>query len=155
MAVRPEHFFTSTPFVRWTLIPALLLFAISIPVMMDQWTLGRALLVTGLSTTAVLYAGALAWPSRLRWAGRAVAGLVFVFYAIYAIDQWFFSEAPFVLVEPRSSASPRNALLGLLVIGVPSLIYALRRRTTTPVSDGGDHSHRDDAQHAREAARRA
>ncbi len=105
MAVRPEHFFTSTPFIRRTLIPALLLFAISIPLMMDQWSLGRALLVTGLSTTAVLYAGALAWPNRLRWAGRVVAGLVFLFYAIYAIDQWFFSKAPVTLVEPRSNAS--------------------------------------------------
>ena len=145
MAVRPEHFFISTPFIRWTLIPALLLFAISVPLMMDEWTLGRTLVVIGLSGAAVLYAGALAWPRRLRWAGRAVAGMVFVFYAIYAIDQWFFSDAPFRLAEVKSNASPRNALLGLLIIGVPALIYALRGRTTASDVDVSDRSRGDDA----------
>ena len=129
MGVRPEHFFVSTPFIRWTLIPVLLLFAVSVPLMTDEWTLGSALVVIGLSTTAVLYAAALAWPGRLHWAGRAVAGMVFVFYAIYAFDQWFLSDTPFRLVESKSNASPRNALLGLVIIGLPALIYALRGRS--------------------------
>jgi len=129
VSVRPEHFFISTPFIRWTLIPVLLLFAVSTPLMMDEWTLGGALVVIGLSSTAVLYAAALAWPGRLRWAGRAVAGMVFVFYAIYTVDEWFFSKTPFRLVESKSNASPRNALLGLVIIGLPALIYALRGRT--------------------------
>jgi len=90
MAVRPDHFFIPTPFVRWALIPALLLFAVGMPLMMDEWTIGRILLMTALSGTAVLYAAALAWPSRLQWASRAVAGMVFVFYLIYTIHQWFF-----------------------------------------------------------------
>jgi len=135
VGVRPEHFFISTPFIRWTLIPVLLLFAVSIPLMMDEWTLGGALAVMGLSTTAVLYAAALAWPGRLRWASRAVAGMVFVFYAIYAVDQWFLSDTPFRLVEPTSNASPRNALLGLVIIGLPALIYALRGRTLPPSTE--------------------
>jgi len=129
VGVRPEHFFISTPFIRWTLIPVLLLFAVSIPLMMDEWTLGGAFVVIGLSATAVLYAAALAWPGRLRWVGRAVAGMVFVFYAIYAVDQWFLSNTSFRLVESKSNASPRNALLGLVIIGLPALIYALMGRT--------------------------
>jgi len=145
VSVRPEHFFISTPFIRWTLIPALLLFAISIPLMMDEWTLGRTLVVIGLSATALFYAAALAWPRRLRWVGRAVAGMVFVFYAIYAIDQLFFSDAPFRLVEAKSNASPRNALLGLLIIGLPALIYALKGRTTASDADVSDRSQGDDA----------
>ena len=113
MPVRPQHFFASTPFLRWTLIPALLLFAVAMPLMMDEWTLGRLLLMTALCATAILYAAALAWPDRLRWATRAVAGMVFVFYLLYTIEQWFFSGAPFSLHEPISNASPRNALLVL------------------------------------------
>ena len=131
MTVRPEHFFISTPFIRWTLVPALVLFAVSMPLMMDRWTVGTLLLVGGLSLAALLYAGALLWPRHLRWAGRAVAGMVFVFYVFYAIYEWFFSAQPFRFIGPRSESSPRNALLGLIIIGVPALVYALR---------GGKHS---------------
>ena len=143
--LRAEHFFISTPFIRWTLIPVLLLFAIGVPLMVDEWTLGGALVVIGLSSTAVLYAAALGWPGRLRWAGRAVAAMVFVFYAMYAVDEWFFSETPFRLVESKSVASPRNALLGLVIIGLPALIYALRGRTLPRGTETHDPERRDDA----------
>jgi hypothetical protein len=145
MPVRPEHFFASTPFLRWTLIPALLFFAVAMPLMMDEWTLGRILLMTGLCGTAVLYAAALAWPDRFRWASRAVAGMVFVFYLLYTVEQWFFSDTPFRLHEPVSNASPRNALLGLVIIGLPALGYAIWGRTTASETGLRNPSEGDDA----------
>jgi hypothetical protein len=65
-----------------------------------------------------------------RWAFRVLAGLVFLGYSTYLIDQSFFSEAPFKLVEARGKASPRNALLGFVVIGLPCLWFSLFGRFT-------------------------
>jgi hypothetical protein len=57
---------------------------------------------------------------------------VFVAFALYAIHEWFFTDHRFRL-GPRSEASPRNSLLGLLMVGVPCLIYALRGGRKPPV----------------------
>ncbi len=138
MSVRPEHFFAASPFLRWTLIPFLLAFAIGMPLLMETWTGESLLVVPALSAIALLYALALLSPARFNWAGRAVAGMVFVFFLAYAIEEWSFSSDRFRLVEPRSRASPRNALLGLIVIGLPCLGYALRKRRTELESSGAE-----------------
>ena len=65
-----------------------------------------------------------------RWAFRSLAAAVFLVYAGYLIDQFFFSDTPFRLAESRSETSPRNALLGFVIIGLPSLWYALLGRFT-------------------------
>jgi hypothetical protein len=124
--MRPERFFISTPFMRWTLVPVLVLFAISTPTLVRSWTVERVLLVAGMSSAALLYAATLIWTRYLRLASRLVAGIVFAFYAAYAVHEWFFAGTRFRLLERPSVASPRNALLGLLVIGMPCLIYAMR-----------------------------
>jgi hypothetical protein len=140
MSIGPEAFFRSTPLLRWTLIPVLLLFGAGVPFLVPVYTLWRVLLIAALSGTALLYAAALMWPRYLWVTGRIVAGMVFLFYVAYAVSEWFFSDHPFVIGERRSRASPANSLLGLLIIGVPALLYALRRREaeTAPMNDLDD-----------------
>ena len=46
------------------------------------------------------------------------------------IYEFFFSDTPFRLAKSRSEASPRNALLGFMIIGLPSLWYAVFGRFT-------------------------
>jgi hypothetical protein len=144
--MRPEQFFHSTPFLRWTLVPVLVLFAISTPTLVRSWTVERAVLAGGMSAVALCYAATLIWPRRLRWGGRVVAGAVFATYVAYAVHEWFFSGNTFRLAEPRSAASPRNSLLGLLIIGMPCLIYAIRgSRDRAEALEYGDFDDPDDA----------
>jgi hypothetical protein len=96
--------------------------------MTDEWTVKSGLLVGVLSSAAILYALALLNPTRFQWAGRAVAGLVFAAYLAYTISELFFSNHPVRLNEPRSTASPMNAVRGLIIIGLPALWYAARKR---------------------------
>jgi len=119
-------FFKPSPFMRWTLVPVLVAFAIGMPYLDARKTTGSTLLVAGLSTLSLLYAVALLAPARARWASRVAAAMVFLFYVWYAVIEWFFSSDPVTLLEPRGNASPVNALLGLFVIGVPALAYAVR-----------------------------
>jgi hypothetical protein len=54
--------------------------------------------------------GSMSDPSRPtkfgRWAFRSLAGLVFVFYSAYLINQFVFGEAPFKLIQRIREASP-------------------------------------------------
>ena len=46
-------------------------------------------------------------------------------FAAYAVDEFFFSGHRFTLAVRKSQPSPWNALLGLLIVGLPSLIFAM------------------------------
>jgi hypothetical protein len=62
-------------------------------------------------------------PKRFHWAGRGATGVVFLAFLAYLIDEiasghsWHFGH--------HSEPSPLNALLGILIIGVPCLRYTL------------------------------
>jgi hypothetical protein len=123
-----ERLFNGSSFIFRALAIPLLLFAIGMPLLVQRWTPSVVMLVGSLVAAALLLLLALANPRRFRWAGRVVCGMVFAGYAEYAVDEWFFSDTPFRLFESRTATSPRNALLGLVLIGLPALIYALTGR---------------------------
>lgn len=62
------------------------------------------------------------------WAVRALCGLIFLAYFAYLASEFAFSGKTFSLQGSRGDASPRNALLGLIVIGLPSLWFAVLGR---------------------------
>lgn len=126
--VDPGDFFRPSRFMRWTLVPVLVVFALWVPFAEDEWSAGRAALVAALSGLALAYAAALLWPRRAAWAARATAAGVFLFYVAYLVDEWFLGDEPLRLVERQSQATPGNALKGRIVIGLPALFFALRRR---------------------------
>jgi hypothetical protein len=51
--------------------------------------------------------------------------MVFLTYAAYLVDEFFFNKKPLTVTDNRSEPSPYNALLGLIFIGGPSLVYAV------------------------------
>lgn len=123
--------FGGSRFVRISLTPFLLLFAVVMPLAIPKWT------PTGVAVLAIcelMSIGLLLgfWlPSRHRhWAFRGVAGLVFLGYSGYLIYELFFTNTPFELPKNRGESSPFNALLGLVFIGLPCLWYAIFGRFT-------------------------
>lgn len=62
---------------------------------------------------------------RFHWAGRVLAGFVFLSYAAYLIHELAMEGFPTRLLPKRGEASAINALVGLLVIGVPAGLYAV------------------------------
>jgi len=117
------------------LAPFLLGFAVFVPWMVDTWTPAVIALVVALDTPAVFLVLGLYDPIRFRWALRITTGMVFALYLWYLIDMWVLSDKEFKLFVSRSEASPITSLLGVVIIGIPSLIFTLKGRFTLETSD--------------------
>jgi hypothetical protein len=116
-------------FIRWTLSPFVLLFAVVMPLVIDEWTFGRVGLIVCMELMCVSLLAGFWLPPRIGfWAFRFLAGMVALAYAAYLVDEFFVGNRPFTVTGQRSDASPFNALLGFLVIGVPSLLFAVLGR---------------------------
>ncbi len=74
------------------------------------------------------------------WAGRVVAASVFSAYLWYLLDTWLIHPKPFEIGGRRSDATPWNALLGLVIIGWPCLLYTFLGRFTLWVPPPPDDS---------------
>jgi hypothetical protein len=123
--------FGGSGFIRWSLTPFVLIFAIFMPLLIEQWTPTRVALMIGIEFMCLALLAGFWLPARFgHWAFRGLAAMVFLVYATYLVHELFIAKKPFTLVERRSEASPRNAVLGLIFIGLPSLWFALRGRFT-------------------------
>lgn len=123
--------FGGSGFIRWALSPFVLLFAVIMPLAIEEWTVSRVLLTVGMELMCFCLLAGFWLPARIGfWAFRILAGMVALAYAAYLIDEFFFSNPPTTGARGRGSASPVSALLGFLVIGLPSLWFALKGRFT-------------------------
>jgi hypothetical protein len=118
-------------FIRWALSPFVLLFAVVMPLVIEEWTFGAAVMIGGMELMCLCLLAGFWLPPRIGFcAFRVLAGMVALAYAAYLVDEFFLSNKSFTVTGRRSAASPFNALLGFLVIGVPSLWFALKGRFT-------------------------
>src|SRR5262245_51052098 len=115
----------------WVLAPAFLGGAVIIVVATDPPTTGGRILAYSIAGGAVLATLGLADTRRFSWALRTVAGGVLVLYLWYAGSELrdFANGKPFGWLGPLSENSLRNALLGLLVFGIPATRYMCRGRS--------------------------
>ncbi len=126
-----QTLFGGSRFIRWALTPFVLLFAVVMPLLIEEWTLTRIAVMGSVELVCLALLAGFWLPPRFgRWAFRVVAALVFLAYAAYVVDEFFFSHARFAISGRRSQPSPFNALLGFIIIGLPSLWYAVRGRFT-------------------------
>jgi hypothetical protein len=103
------------------------------PLLLEGWTPARIALIAGMELICfALLAGFWAPPQFGRWAFRLVAAMVFLAYSAYLIHEFFFSNRSFS--NSSNGASPMGALLGFIVIGIPSLWYALKGRFSLSAS---------------------
>jgi hypothetical protein len=127
---RVDPIFFGSPFLRWSLGITAFVSALGFAFLMtDLRGLG---LVAGIAFEAVLVLLFLAMlsPARCLWAARGVCAIVFLAFVAYAVDMAI--RAPGTFWPPtarRSESTGYNALCGLLVIGLPALLFAVYRRT--------------------------
>src|SRR5437762_9891477 len=99
--------FFSSRIVRVCLTPILIAFVIFISLAVEKWTLSHTVLVLFLYLVCIALLCGFWLPERYsRWAYRIVAGIVFLAYTAYLIDE-------------RSM----RAFRGFIIIGVPCLLY--------------------------------
>src|SRR5262245_46522989 len=126
-----EALFGGSRFVRWTLSPFVLLFALVVPLLLDTWTPIRVGIVVGMELMCLALLAGFWLPARIgHWAFRGLTGVVFLGYSAYLLHQLFVADKPFRMFGSRGEASPRNALLGFILIGLPSLWFTLLGRFT-------------------------
>jgi hypothetical protein len=126
MAKLGDVLFNGSRFIFWALSPFLVFLIVGMPLLVDGWWPWSNILVFGLDAIAALLLLALYDNKRFWWASRGVTGVVFLAYLGYLVDESR-SGKPWRL-GPRSEESPVDALLGLLIIGLPSLRYTLAGR---------------------------
>lgn len=143
-----DTLFGGSWFIRLSLTPFVVLFALIMPIAIPQWTPARVALMVGMEFMCIALLAGFWLPARYgRWAFRVLAFTVFLCYLSYLIYEFFFSDAPFGFFERRAEASPRNALFGFVIIGLPSLWYALLGRFNLkspqpePAVEQGDSEH--------------
>lgn len=99
--------------------------AIALPMLIPRWTPGAAVVMCAFELTMVFLVLGLCAPVRFRWALRAVGVVMFLAFVAYLVEQLVSPSAP-VTSGSRGTPSVLNALVGLIVIGFPSLWYAIR-----------------------------
>ncbi len=111
-------------------VPLLLLFAAIVPLAAEPRT-PQAIAFSSVWVAFCLVAILVVYDyRRFWWATRAFTAVVFALSTSYLVYEIFFSEHPFVLFQTRGEASPRNALLFFISMGLPSLWYTLYGRTS-------------------------
>lgn len=122
--------FRGSRFLFWTLGPCLLLFILCLAVFREDWTSKGGVITALLIAMASLLFLKLYDTRRFHWAGRVVAGMVFLAYAGYFIEEVLTDPHPFSGPPRPSEPSAIKALFGLFIFGLPGLCYALFSRTT-------------------------
>ena len=127
--------FSGSRFIFWSLAPVLALSALVLPFLVRNWNATSILGVTSIELLLVTLCFSLHNPVRFRWASRCVTAIVFFGYLAYLIDEVFWSGRDLLDAGNRSEASPWNAILGFIAIGLPCLWYTLLGRFTFRIAD--------------------
>ena len=90
------------------------------------WPQAMALVVMGVC--CICFFLALLTIKRFLWAARVVTGIVALSYVLYFADTYFVERQSLSPTTRRSSATPWNAIMGFIVIGVPCLWFTIYGR---------------------------
>ena len=119
-----------TPTIFWILAPFLLIFMISMPFLIPVWNVSAVITMISLESLSLLVFIGLFNPEKFHFAWRGVGLIIFLAYISYAIIMLIESKGAFTIPKRRSETNVFNALLGLIVFGIPGLSYAIFGRLT-------------------------
>jgi hypothetical protein len=127
-----ETLFNGSRFIFWCLGPLFLLVALLLLYVAYTLLVNGNTQLCGVSLIAAVICGcfflALLNGRRFWWAARAVTASVFAGYLWYVVDTWLIHPQPLDVGARRSSVTPWNAILGLVIIGLPCLSYTIHGR---------------------------
>jgi hypothetical protein len=121
--------FNGSKFIFWTLSPFILIFLIAmtfiIPIVVPEfnWKYIIGIVIAWIAGVSLILG--LFNPEKYSFCLRIVTGLVFVFYCIYALYELMEHYGILEGAESHNEPSPKSALLGLMVIGIPSLVFTI------------------------------
>jgi len=110
----------------------------------SQFNVGKIILTTATEAFCALILLGFNNPLKFWWAWRGVGALVFSAYVIYLIAMLIESGGRFTIGEGKSETTVLNALMGLIVFGIPGLAYAIFGRLTFRKPIGSDEPDWDD-----------
>src|SRR5258705_7950122 len=122
--------FSGSRLIFWSLAPLFALSALVLPFLVRDWNATSILGVTSIELLLITLCFSLQNPVRFRWASRCVTGIVLFAFLAYLFDDVFLSGRDLMDAGNRPEASPGNATLGFVAIGLPCLWYALLGRFT-------------------------
>lgn len=130
--------FGGSPFIRWTVGPIVVAFLLGMTLLVPRWDPRTAAMVGVFYALGVPLLLGLYIPRWSRVCFRIVTAMVFVTYLTYLIVE--LKAHNWHLVQPRSrgEANPVNALVGLICIGGPCMIYTVSGRFTWKGEDPGE-----------------
>jgi hypothetical protein len=126
--------FSGSRFMFWALAPFIMIFLIMmtiiIPVVNSKLNCIQIVLfaffwITGISLILGLFNS-----ERYSWAFRIVTAMIFLLFLGYTVYELWEHEGILPLPKARSEDCPINALLGLIIVGIPSLAYTIFGRFT-------------------------
>ena len=113
---------------RIIIVVVVLIAMIALPLLVQAWTLAATIAISWVELLCACVLLAVLTPPRLSAAfWRVLAGLVFLTFVGYLAAELISSGGTLTTSKP-SQHSVLSALLGLVLIGGPSLKYALRGR---------------------------
>lgn len=143
--------FTASPFIRWTISPFLFLTMVILPLTIQSPTPQGILVLAGLEFIGLFLLLGLWTRGAIQIiAFRVVTGFVVIAYLAYLIYEIFISGTPLTIDGARSEASPKNSLIGFVLIGLPCLWFTLFGRFTlsperdVTVTDSDSHPSTDE-----------
>lgn len=127
-----QGLFSGSRFIFWCLGPLCLLCGlgclIGAPFAFAAKDLKAAIALALLGVLGVCFFLALLDLKKFLWAARIVTGIVALCYVLYFVDTYFVGQQPLTPSARKSEATPWNAIMGFLVIGVPCLWFTIRGR---------------------------
>ncbi len=142
MSLFGSTLFSGSSFIRSALTPALVVFIVGVPLLLEFETWLQVAVVVAMDVACIaLLLGLWVRPPYAQWAFRFLSAIVFFAYAGYAIDELLLSGRPIELDAPRSEASPLNAIAGFVIIGIPSFTYAVLGRFNVMTRRGPHNRH--------------
>jgi len=123
--------FNASPFIRWTISPFVFLTMVVLPLTIPSFTPKAVLSMTVLELIGMFLLLSMWTKGKIqKIAFRIVTGFVVIVYASYLIYEFFYSGHSLNDTGSSSEASPKNSLLGFIIIGLPCLWFTIFGRFT-------------------------
>jgi hypothetical protein len=121
--------FGGSRFIFWVLTPFIIIFmivmTIIIPLVNPKLNSIQIVLIAFFWITGISLIIGLFNPERYSWAFRIVTAMIFLLFLGYTVYELWQHKGILPLLKARSEDSPINALLGLIIVGFPSLAYTV------------------------------